>query len=57
MLEQGMREVFDVACAKEIPLADDAVARTMAFVDGQPPVGMASMQRDLVAGRPSELEA
>jgi 2-dehydropantoate 2-reductase len=57
MLEQGMREVFNVARAKEIPLPDDAVARTMAFLDSQPPVGTASMQRDLVAGRPSELGA
>jgi 2-dehydropantoate 2-reductase len=57
MLEQGMREVFEVARAKEIPVADDAVTRTMAFVDSQPPVGTASMQRDIVAGRPSELEA
>ena len=57
MLEQGTREVFQVARASNIPLDDDAVARTMAFVDSQPPVGTASMQRDLVAGRPSELEA
>ena len=57
MLEQGMREIFHVARAKDIRVADDAVARTMAFVDSQPPVGTASMQRDIVAGRPSELEA
>ena len=57
MLEQDTREVFQVARASNIPLDDDAVARTMAFVDSQPPVGTASMQRDLVAGRPSELEA
>lgn len=57
MLEQGTREVFQVARASNIPLDDDAVARTMAFVDSQLPVGTASMQRDIVAGRPSELEA
>ncbi len=57
MLEQGTREVFQVARVSNIPLDHDAVARTMAFVDGQPPAGMASMQRDLIAGRPSELEA
>ncbi len=57
MLEQGTREVFQVARASNIPLDDGAVARTMDFVDGQPPAGMASMQRDLIAGRPSELEA
>ncbi len=57
MLERGMREVFQVARASGILLADDAVARTMAFTDSQPPAGTASMQRDLIAGRPSELEA
>lgn len=57
MLEQGTREMFQVARASNIPLGDDAVARTMAFVDSPPSVGTASMQRDLVAGRPSELEA
>jgi 2-dehydropantoate 2-reductase len=49
--------VFQVARASNIPLGDDAVARTMAFADSQPPAGTASMQRDLIAGRPSELEA
>jgi 2-dehydropantoate 2-reductase len=57
MLEQGMREIFHVARSKNIPLADDVIAETMGFVDSQPPVGIASMQRDLIAGRPSELEA
>lgn len=57
MLEQGTREVFEVARASNIPLADGAVARTMDFVDSLPPAGTASMQRDIIAGRPSELEA
>jgi 2-dehydropantoate 2-reductase len=57
MLEQGTREVFEVARASNIPLDDDAVDRTTAFVDSQPPAGTASMQRDLIAGWPSELEA
>jgi 2-dehydropantoate 2-reductase len=29
----------------------------MAFIDGLPPDGTASMQRDVIAGRPSELES
>ncbi len=57
LLEQGTREVFRVARASNISLDDDAVARTMAFIGGQLPVGTASMQRDLIAGRSSELEA
>ena len=40
-----------------IPVPEDSVARTLKFVDGLPPDGTASMQRDLVAGRPTELEA
>jgi 2-dehydropantoate 2-reductase len=57
MLEEGMREILHVARAKGVHIPDEAVARTMAFVDSQPPVGTASMQRDIAAGRPSELEA
>jgi len=33
------------------------VDSTMKFIDSLPPEGTASMQRDLTAGRPSELEA
>ena len=57
MLEKGMREIFDVGRARKIQLDDDVVDRTMAFADNQPPAGTASMQRDIIAGRPSELEA
>jgi len=35
----------------------DIVARTMAFVDGLPEAATASMQRDVMEGRRSELEA
>ena len=41
----------------QIPVRDDAVERTLNFVDGLPHEATASMHRDLVAGRPSELEA
>ncbi len=57
MLEKGMREIFDVGRARKIQLDDDVVDRTMAFTDSQLPAGTASMQRDIIAGRPSELEA
>lgn len=57
MLVQGMREIKAVARARKIPLSDDVVARTMAFVDTLPPDGTLSLQRDIVAGKPSELEA
>ncbi len=57
LVEQGMREIVDVARGRKIPLAPAAVARTMAFVDGLSGDATMSMQRDIAAGRPSELEA
>jgi 2-dehydropantoate 2-reductase len=57
MLDQAMREIVAVAGARGIALADTAIARTMALIDGLPPDGTASMQRDIMAGRPSELES
>jgi 2-dehydropantoate 2-reductase len=57
MLEQGMREILDVAHGWKIPLAPEVVERTMGFVDSLPPDATMSMQRDIAAGRPSELEA
>jgi 2-dehydropantoate 2-reductase len=57
MLEQAMREILAVARAREIALPEEAIQQTMALVDRLPPEGTASMQRDIMAGRPSELEA
>jgi 2-dehydropantoate 2-reductase len=55
LLEQAMCEIFAVARAREIALPGDLVEQTMAVVDGLPPDGTASMQRDIMEGRPSEL--
>ena len=57
MLEQIMQEVFQVARASNIDLPDDAVDTALAFIDGLLASGTASMQRDIMEGRPSELEA
>ena len=57
MLEGAMREIHSVAHARGIALAPDAVQRTMTFMDGLPADGTSSMQRDVLDGRPSELEA
>lgn len=57
MLEQGMHEIRNVAHGHGIPLGKELVARTMDFVDALPPEGTSSMQRDILAGKPSELEA
>jgi 2-dehydropantoate 2-reductase len=57
MLEQAMHEVLAVAGAHEIALPHGAIPKTMALIDGLPPGGTASMQRDIVGGRRSELES
>jgi len=55
LLEAAMQEIYALARARGVKLADDIVARTLAFVDGLPPGVTASMQRDILEGRPSEL--
>ena len=57
LLVAAMREVVALARARGIALPEDAVDRTMRFVDGMPEDATASMQRDILAGRPSELES
>ncbi len=56
LLEAAMEEIRAVARAQGVGLPDDVVPRTMTFVDTLPAAGTASLQRDLAAGRPSELE-
>lgn len=57
LLQQAMQEVYNVAQARHIALPAEIVDNTLAFMDSLPPGGTASMQRDIIAGRPSELEA
>ncbi len=57
LLRSAMHEIRSVALALGIEVAEDVVARTLAFFDSLPPEGTASMQRDVMAGRPSELES
>lgn len=57
MLQRCMQEIQSVADARQIPLAEGIVDKTLSFVDGLPPDGTTSLQRDIVDGRPSELEA
>ena len=56
LLEQCLEEVVAVACARKIAMSATAIADTMKFYDGLPPVGTTSLQRDIVDGKPSELE-
>jgi 2-dehydropantoate 2-reductase len=57
MLEEAMREVFEVGQAHNVSLPPQTVRETMAFMDSLPPEASASMQRDMMQGRPSELHA
>ena len=56
LIERAMFEVAALARAKGVNLSDAAVARNMRYVDGLPPDATASMQRDIMEGRPSELD-
>lgn len=55
LLVAATREVEAVGRARGAKLAPGAVERTLGWVKGLPPDATASMQRDVVAGRPSEL--
>ena len=57
MLEEAVKEIAAVAKAHKINLKDNAVSATMAVIDGLPPQTTASMQRDIMEGRPSELSS
>ncbi len=57
MLEVAVKEIAAVAKARTINLKDDAVSATMAVIDGLPAQTTASMQRDIMEGRPSELSS
>lgn len=57
LIQEAMNEIRALALAQGVRLADDVVARSMAAVDALPSEGTASMQRDIMAGRPSELSA
>lgn len=57
LLEGAVAEVFAVAQARGVAVTADAVSRALALIDASPEQATASMQRDIIAGRPSELES
>lgn len=57
LLEDAMREVEAVARSRGVALPDGVVPESLAFIDQLPAGGTSSLQRDLHAGRPSELDA
>ena len=50
-------ELLAVANARGVTLADDAAAATLARFDALPPETTSSLQRDVMEGKPSELDA
>jgi 2-dehydropantoate 2-reductase len=56
LIEAALEELATVARARGVRLAPNAVSSIMAFIDSVPDGGTASMQRDIAAGRPSELD-
>ena len=56
LLAAAMRETDAVARAGGVELGQAAIDRALARIDALPAEGTASMQRDLAAGRPSELD-
>jgi len=57
LLVEAFSEITLLAAALGVSLPADAIQRTLAFTDGIPADGTSSMQRDLMEGRPSELDA
>jgi 2-dehydropantoate 2-reductase len=54
---EAMREIYTLAYARGINLPVDVVQKSMVSVDGLPEDATSSMQRDIMAGKPSELES
>lgn len=57
LAETMLREIVAIAAAKGIELDADAVAATMARYDALAPEATSSLQRDVMEGKPSELDA
>ena len=57
LLIEAADEIYRLGLARGIPMPKDSVAKAMAMLEGMPANSTTSMQRDLVHGRPSELDA
>lgn len=57
LMEQGMREIYEVARTRNIALSEGIIDKAMAVLDKVPASGTSSLQRDIIAGKPSELDA
>jgi 2-dehydropantoate 2-reductase len=56
VVEVSLREVVAVAAAAGVDLGSDAVAKTWERYDALAPTSTSSMQRDIMEGKPSELD-
>ncbi|MDK9301333.1 2-dehydropantoate 2-reductase [Propionibacterium freudenreichii] len=56
VLIDATTEIRDVAVARGVDMPYGIVADTVAFDEAQPPSSTTSMQRDIMSGRPSELD-
>jgi 2-dehydropantoate 2-reductase len=56
LLATGMREIEAIARVRGVPLPPDVIERTLAILDGVNPAGTSSLQRDIAAGKRSELD-
>jgi 2-dehydropantoate 2-reductase len=57
MAERGLREVMSVANARGVTLQEDAFETVIQRIDALSPDSTASLQRDVLEGKPSELDA
>lgn len=57
LLLDALNECYAVAVAQGVHLPPNSPSDTLAYIDTLPSGTMASMQRDIIEGRPSELEA
>ncbi|WP_282085488.1 ketopantoate reductase family protein [Aquimarina algiphila] len=56
LLEQTATEIYKIGTGKNVNLPKDLVDRIMVFISKQPYDSTASTQRDIIEGRPSELD-
>src|SRR5690349_10047189 len=56
-IRNAMNEIYTLAHARGIKLPPDSIDKVMSAVDGLPEDATSSMQRDIAAGKPSELES
>ena len=57
LAEEALRELIALAAARGASLPDDVFERTMERYDGMPADATTSLQRDIMEGKPSELDA